>query len=78
MIRLSKKEAPKQQEDATKSVADTSPAESNTLKTETEDGGGATLSVLGIGGKQLKTGAAKKAGTKKRTPGEIRIQKGLL
>lgn len=38
--------------------------------------GAAALSVLGIGGKQLRTGAAKKLGTKKRTPGEIRIQKG--
>ncbi len=35
------------------------------------------LSLLGIGGKQIRTGAAKKAG-KKRTPGEIRIQKGIL
>lgn len=34
------------------------------------------LSVLGIGGKQIRTGAAKKVG-KKRTPGEIRIQKGI-
>ncbi len=35
------------------------------------------LSLLGIGGKQIKAGTAKKAG-KKRTPGEIRIQKGLF
>ena len=40
-----------------------------------EESGG--LSLLGIGGKQIKGGAAKKGG-KKRTPGEIRIQKGKI
>ena len=39
-----------------------------------EEEGAGGLSLLGIGGKQIKSGA-KKAG-KKRTPGEIRIQKG--
>lgn len=34
------------------------------------------LSLLGIGGKQVRTGAAKKA-SKRRTPGEIRIQKDI-
>ena len=43
-------------------------------KEEEEQPGG--LSLLGIGGKQIK-GGAKKAG-KKRTPGEIRIQKGIF
>lgn len=42
-------------------------------KEEEQPGG---LSLLGIGGKQIK-GGAKKAG-KKRTPGEIRIQKGIF
>ena len=37
----------------------------------------AGLSLLGIGGKQIKAGTSKKAG-KKRTPGEIRIQKGVF
>jgi hypothetical protein len=35
------------------------------------------VSVLGIGGKRI-TGATAKKPTKKRTPGEIRIQKGFV
>ena len=36
---------------------------------------GGSVKLLGIGGKSARTGASTKA-TKKRTPGEIRIQKG--
>jgi len=43
---------------------------------EKEEGGGGGFKLLGIGGKKSRTGGAKKAG-KKRTPGEIRIQKDI-
>jgi hypothetical protein len=87
MIRLQKKteQAKKEQEAKDSVVASTDSApmvvdgeaaavatdSAADSKEETEAGG---LSLLGIGGKQIK-GGAKKA-TKKRTPGEIRIQKG--
>ena len=45
-----------------------------TVSTEEEGNGG--ISLLGIGGKQVKGGAVKKG--KKRTPGELRIQKGTV
>lgn len=53
-----------------------SPVNVDMSAAEPKDGeeGQAGLSLLGIGGKQIKAGA-KKTG-KKRTPGEIRIQKG--
>lgn len=45
-----------------------------------DDGEGVTsnggLKLLGIGGKGARSGTGGKAGGKKRTPGEIRIQKG--
>jgi len=44
-------------------------------ETKTEENGG-SLSVFGVGGKQIKSTTAKKV-TKKRTPGEIRIQKDI-
>jgi ubiquitin-conjugating enzyme E2 M len=44
--------------------------------TDATETNGGSLSLLGIGGKQIKTTTAKKA-TKKRTPGEIRIQKDI-
>lgn len=40
-----------------------------------DDKAGGKLHVLGIGGRRAKRGSAKTTGTKK-TPGEIRIQKG--
>lgn len=83
MIRIQKKaeqaKKDKAAEEAAAAIAvansGTSPCE-KTLAVESsqeeEEGG---LSLLGIGGKQIKTGNVKKTG-KKRTPGEIRIQKG--
>ena len=45
----------------------------------TETPGAGKLKLLGIGGIDARAGAnGKKAGGKKRTPGEIRIQKGSL
>ena len=52
------------------------------LKTNLVDGpadastGGGGLKLLGIGGKGARTGVVTKSAGKKRTPGEIRIQKG--
>lgn len=43
---------------------------------EGSNGGG--LKLLGIGGKGARTGTVTKVAGKKRTPGEIRIQKGQL
>lgn len=42
---------------------------------EEKEKAGGKLHVLGIGGRRAKRGSAKTTGTKK-TPGEIRIQKG--
>ena len=77
MIRMQKKPEVKKE----KSVDDSVPGSANSpvnvdvsaAEPKEEEGAGG-LSLLGIGGKQIKAGA-KKAG-KKRTPGEIRIQKG--
>ena len=75
MIRMQKKPAPvvseKVAEDETAANGN-SPV--NVAGEPKEEEGAGGLSLLGIGGKQIKSGA-KKAG-KKRTPGEIRIQKG--
>lgn len=86
MIRLQQKKdaaaAQKlQQETAATENAVTTPSDGTPVVTSKEnavegEGDATALSVLGIGGKQLRTGAPKKLGTKKRTPGEIRIQKG--
>ena len=40
--------------------------------------GGGGLKLLGIGGKGARSGTVTKSAGKKRTPGEIRIQKGLF
>mmetsp|Transcript_25799 Transcript_25799/g.51722 ORF Transcript_25799/g.51722 Transcript_25799/m.51722 type:complete len:223 (+) Transcript_25799:35-703(+) len=78
MIRMQKKPEVKKE----KSVDDSVPGSANSpvnvdvsaAEPKEEEGAGG-LSLLGIGGKQIKAGA-KKAG-KKRTPGEIRIQKDI-
>ena len=75
MIRMQKKPAPVVSEkiaDVETAANANSPVNVEAEPKEEEGAGG--LSLLGIGGKQIKSGA-KKAG-KKRTPGEIRIQKG--
>jgi hypothetical protein len=68
-----KKEKSVEEENA---MSTDSPVNVDMSAAEPKDGeeGQAGLSLLGIGGKQIKAGA-KKTG-KKRTPGEIRIQKG--
>ena len=78
MIRMQKQkeEAKKEAERlAAMEVVEANESEAKAGEEQTEDckeeGG---LSLLGIGGKQIK-GGVKKAG-KKRNPGEIRIQKG--
>ena len=77
MIRMQKKTAEVKKE---KDVAEgnntctDSPVNVDISAAEPKEEGGGGLSLLGIGGKQIKSGA-KKTG-KKRTPGEIRIQKG--
>ena len=43
-----------------------------------EGASGGGLKLLGIGGKGARTGTVTKVAGKKRTPGEIRIQKGQL
>eukprot|EP00598_Pedospumella_elongata_P002152 CAMPEP_0184968032 /NCGR_PEP_ID=MMETSP1098-20130426/1207_1 /TAXON_ID=89044 /ORGANISM="Spumella elongata, Strain CCAP 955/1" /LENGTH=220 /DNA_ID=CAMNT_0027489583 /DNA_START=77 /DNA_END=739 /DNA_ORIENTATION=- len=76
MIRMQKKPTPvvseKVAEDES-AVNGNSPV--NVAGEPKEEEGAGGLSLLGIGGKQIKSGA-KKAG-KKRTPGEIRIQKDI-
>lgn len=77
MIRMKKPEAKKEvvaveSDSAMKTDSPVNVDMSAEPKEDEEQPGG--LSLLGIGGKQIK-GGAKKAG-KKRTPGEIRIQKG--
>ncbi len=52
----------------------TNVTETTTTTEENTEGTGA-VSVLGIGGRKIQGNAAKKP-SKKRTPGEIRIQKG--
>ena len=83
MIRLQQKKdaaaAQKLQQETAATV--TPPSDGTPVVTSKEnavegEGDATALSVLGIGGKQLRIGAPKKLGTKKRTPGEIRIQKG--
>lgn len=84
MIRMQKKaaakaetsaDAPASKESASDSPS-TTPAVDESTGSESKEGE-QKVSLLGIGGKAIGGGAAKAAG-KKRTPGEIRIQKGLL
>lgn len=85
MIRLKQKKAEEEKKVASEATATTASSSSvldtNGAIVETAEaassGGG--LKLLGIGGKGARTGAgATKAVGKKRTPGEIRIQKGLF
>ena len=79
MLRMQKKptptptEDPKQETNENPTVSANGKESTETDKKEEEAG----LSLLGIGGKQIRAGSAKKAG-KKRTPGEIRIQNGII
>lgn len=75
MIRIKKVEAAKKEEAS--NATEITNSKADLVETAKGEGENASLSVLGIGGKQLKNGAVKKIGIKKRTPGEIRIQKGI-
>mmetsp|Transcript_24889 Transcript_24889/g.41475 ORF Transcript_24889/g.41475 Transcript_24889/m.41475 type:complete len:228 (-) Transcript_24889:470-1153(-) len=83
MIRMQKKKAAAAAQPAPSEAAVEGDAKSSgesgesAVETSAEDGkeGDTGLSLLGIGGKQIKSGAGKKG--KKRTPGEIRIQKDI-
>ena len=82
MMRLGKKKEEAKAEaksndtamEVTKSEGDVSTKET---EEEGKESGNGAVSVLGIGGKRIQGNAAKKP-TKKRTPGEIRIQKGTF
>ena len=52
--------------------------EEQQASTEGNEKGTEKVSLLGIGGKKTKNGELGKTGAKKRTPGEIRIQKGTF
>lgn len=54
---------------------DTTPSNAAAQPKADEEKAGGKLHVLGIGGRRAKRGSSKATGTKK-TPGEIRIQKG--
>lgn len=78
MIRMQKQKEEAKKEAERQAAMDVAEQEESNGKCDdqseakTQEGG---LSVLGIGGKQIRSAGAKKVG-KKRTPGEIRIQKG--
>lgn len=76
MIRLKQKkaEAQKKEEKATETAAATS---SDETSSSSEPAAPAGLKLFSVGGVQNEKTGDKKAG-KKRTPGEIRIQKGYL
>lgn len=56
-------------------VDEDAPSNAAAQPKEGEEKAGGKLHVLGIGGRRAKRGSSKTTGTKK-TPGEIRIQKG--
>lgn len=73
-------EIPSKDEKAAEAAMDVEEPESSNAAAQPkagEDKAGSTLHVLGIGGRRAKRGTAKASGTKK-TPGEIRIQKGKV
>jgi hypothetical protein len=75
MMRLGKKKEEAKQE-AKSDPMEVTKSEGDNTNTESHEAGEAgAVSVLGIGGKRIQGNTAKKP-TKKRTPGEIRIQKG--
>jgi hypothetical protein len=94
MIRLKQKKAEEEKKAADeKSAADVSHSQGSSAssssttdaKDETDDianesnaGSGGGLKLLGIGGRGARSGNVIKSAGKKRTPGEIRIQKGLI
>ena len=81
MIRLKQKKAEEEKKAADEKSAVLSPStvdskvNSDDFITESNSGSGG-LKLLGIGGKGAQSGNIVKAAGKKRTPGEIRIQKG--
>jgi hypothetical protein len=87
MLRLKqKKEQEKKAEEeraASDHPADTNSGDVSTggegVDSEPPSSGGGGLKLLGIGGKEARSASTNgKAATRKRTPGEIRIQKGSL
>ncbi|RYH26040.1 hypothetical protein EON65_14940 [archaeon] len=80
MIRMQKKKVetpPPKEETSSKESAPATTEASSTMEVAEADSkdNGEKVSLLGFGGRQL-GGAGAKASGKKRTPGEIRIQKG--
>lgn len=76
MLRLQKKK----EEDAKAAAAAAAAASEEIPEKQSGDGvsggsSGATVSLLGIGGKAVTTGSEKK-NISRRTPGELRVQKG--
>ncbi len=75
MIRMQKQKEEAKKEAERVAAMDVAEAENGNCdeqESKAQEGG---LSLLGIGGKQIRAATGKKVG-KKRTPGEIRIQKG--
>jgi hypothetical protein len=83
MIRLKQKKAEEEKKAADEKAAVSSSStidsklNNDDAVTESNSGSGG-LKLLGIGGKGAQPGNVVKAAGKKRTPGEIRIQKGLI
>ena len=83
MIRLKQKKAEEEKKAADEKSAALSSStvdsklsnEDNVVESNSGSGG---LKLLGIGGKGAQSGNVVKAAGKKRTPGEIRIQKGSI
>ena len=78
MIRLQKKtETRKEREDENPTAnMDSENGDIVTIPASHDCKDTGTITLLGIGGKQVTSGSKKM--TKKRTPGELRIQKGLI
>lgn len=83
MIRLKQKKAEEEKKAADEKSAALLPStldsklNNDDVVTESNGGSGG-LKLLGIGGKGAQSGNVVKAAGKKRTPGEIRIQKGSI
>lgn len=71
MLRMKKAKA-----EAAAAAAST-PMETESTNIEADDKGSGGLKLLGVGGKSGTTAGAKKSSIKKRTAGEIRVQKGI-
>jgi hypothetical protein len=74
MIRMQKKAVAKAEDQAINEAPASKESSEEPMAVESSEG---KVSLLGIGGRQIGGAGTKPAG-KRRTPGEIRIQKGLL